>query len=235
MEEHMALIVSDEFRSIFPDARIGIVLAKGINNREYTQPDAAKPIAELLDTACRASSQYTEADPLSANPAIALWREAFQRFKTKKGARSSIEALLGRVKKANPPRPINPLVDIYNAVSLTYGLPCGGEDLDTIAGTMRLTVASGGEPFIAIGESEDDAALPGEVIYADDKGAVCRCWNWRDGQRTMLTENTKNAILVIESLDPARDTDLNAALALLAGNIKTYLGGETSVQIMAAR
>ena len=34
---------------------------------------------------------------LSQNRAIAVWRDAFQRFKTKKGARSSIEALLKRV------------------------------------------------------------------------------------------------------------------------------------------
>jgi DNA/RNA-binding domain of Phe-tRNA-synthetase-like protein len=82
---------------------------------------------------------------LSENPVIREWREAYQKFKTKKGARSSIEALLSRVKKGNALGTINPLVDIYNAISLRFGLPCGGEDIDTFAGTVRLTTATGTE------------------------------------------------------------------------------------------
>jgi DNA/RNA-binding domain of Phe-tRNA-synthetase-like protein len=169
---------------------------------------------------------------LSANPAVAVWREAFQKFKTKKGARSSVEAMLARVKKGNPPRAINPLVDLYNAVSLYSGLPCGGEDLDCIQGTMRLTVAKGGEPFTGIGEEGDDPALPGEVAYLDDAGAVCRCWNWRDGQRTMLTNDTKNAILVIECVDPNRESDMRTALDTLAGYVVKYLGGTVETAVL---
>ena len=29
---------------------------------------------------------------------------------------------------------INPLVDVYNSVSLSYAVPCGGEDLAKIVG-----------------------------------------------------------------------------------------------------
>lgn len=46
---------------------------------------------------------------------------------------------------------------------------------------------------MALGDDEADNALSGEICYLDDEGAVCRSWNWRDGQRTMLTEHTKNA------------------------------------------
>ena len=56
----------------------------------------------------------------------------------KKGARASIEALLKRVSQGKTFDPINPLVDIYNSVSLEYAVPCGGEDLDQIAGQMHL-------------------------------------------------------------------------------------------------
>ena len=41
-----------------------------------------------------------------------------------------------------------------------------------------------------------------------------------DGQRTMLTEDTKNAIAVIESVDPLRQKDLEAALDTLADRIE---------------
>lgn len=161
-----------------------------------------------------------------------MWREAYRQFKTKKGARCSIEALLKRVENGRGVGPINPLVDIYNAVSLTWGLPCGGEDLDTFQGDLLLCTADGAEPFRALGDEEDEPPFPGEIVYKDDAGAVCRCWNWRDGQRTMLTENTKNAFLILECVDPARTDDLKAAAAMLAEKVQALCGGTASVHIL---
>lgn len=127
---------------------------------------------------------------------------------------------------------INPLVDIYNSVSLTYGLPCGGEDMDTFVGDMVLTKAVGNELFLALGDEEYETALPGEVVYKDDEGIVCRCWNWRDGQRTMLTDDTVNAFLIIESVDSLRNKDLVEAAEMLAGLTKKFLGGSVEISFM---
>lgn len=42
----------------------------------------------------------------------------------------------------------------------------------------------GGDAFTPLGEdAESDPTLPGELAYVDDAGAVCRCWNWREGVR----------------------------------------------------
>ncbi|MFP9039074.1 phenylalanine--tRNA ligase beta subunit-related protein, partial [Enterococcus faecalis] len=81
----------------------------------------------------------------------AQWRQAFTTFKTKKGARSSIEALLKRVNQEREFFPINPLVDIYNSISLSFGVPCGGEDIEKIAGNLHLGKAQGGESFLPLG------------------------------------------------------------------------------------
>lgn len=61
--------------------------------------------------------------------------------------------------------------------------------------------AQGGESFKPLGADEDAPALPEEIIYYDEKGAVCRCFNWREAQRTMLQESTKEAILIIEAIN----------------------------------
>ena len=127
--------------------------------------------------------------------------------------------------KGNPVGSITPSVDIYNAISLKYALPVGGEDLDAIVGDFRLGMdAEGGKDFLPLGEEESDPTLPGEVCYYDEVGAVCRCFNWRDGQRTQLTDNTRNAVLVMESVDPARADDLAAALDEFATLMERYLG-----------
>lgn len=141
-----------------------------------------------------------------------------------KGARSSIEALLKRVSQGREFNPINPLVDIYNSVSLSYAVPCGGEDLEKIAGHLRLGKAKGGESFFPLGAESDAPALPEEIIYYDDEGAVCRCLNWREAQRTMLTEETKDAVLVIEAINGEQAARAQSAMQELQDLVKDYFG-----------
>lgn len=225
-------IIEQEFWDIFPKAEICIVLAKGIDNTEEGTRSVMPEINELLAKSNIEGKKYLTAEVFSENKVIAVWRQAYQQFKTKKGVRCSIEALLKRIEKGTGVGHINPLVDIYNAVSLTFGLPCGGEDMDTFRGNMLLTKAEGGELFLALGDEEHDNALPGEIIYKDDVGAVCRCWNWRDGQRTMLTENTTDAFLIIESVDPDRSDDLRKAGEMLADLTTKYLRGTCKITLM---
>lgn len=225
-------IITNAFWEVFPDAEIAVVLAKGINNtKAHAEPMRAE-LDGLLETGSAEARKFLTAEVFSENKVIGVWRKAYQQFKTKKGVRCSIEALLKRIDKGTGVGPINPLVDIYNSVSLTYGLPCGGEDIDTFKGDLLLTKAEGGEHFMALGDADFDNALPGEIIYKDEEGAVCRCWNWRDGQRTMLTEETVNAFLIIESVDPERKADLETAAKTLAALTQKYLGGSATVHFM---
>jgi DNA/RNA-binding domain of Phe-tRNA-synthetase-like protein len=121
-------------------------------------------------------------------------------------------------------------VDVYNAVCLKYGVPCGAEDIDTIEGDLRLTIAQGGEEFYLIGSEENDPALSGEVIYLDDRGAVCRCYNWRECKRTMVKDRTKNIFMIIEMVNRNRVRDLDMALGEIRENVIKYLGKDVSVE-----
>lgn len=222
------LIITQDFWDVFPETEIAVVLAHNITNRNQ-----CTKIVEDLQKANEEAKRFLSAEIFSENKAISVWREAYRKFKTKKGVRSSIENLLKRIEKENPVGKINPLVDIYNTISLSYGIPCGGQDIDTIQGDMLLTKAVGGEPFLALGEESTDCALPEEIVYKDEIGIVCRCWNWRDGARTMLTENTQNAVLIIESVDPARHDDLIEAANKLASLVEKHLEGSASVTLLS--
>lgn len=221
-------IIEDVFWQMFPEARIGVVIARGIDNTT-----SSPAIGQLLKEAHQTALRHLSEPVLSNNPAVAVWRRAFQQFKTKKGARSSIEALLKRVQKGQTIGQINPLVDLYNAVSLRHGFPCGGEDIASFAGDLRLTLARGDEPFITLGSEESAPPLPGELIYKDNAGAVCRCWNWRESVRTMLTPDTTQAFLAIESVDPERADEHQAALAELAELIQYHLGGQVEMALLS--
>ena len=72
-----------------------------------------------------------------------------------------------------------------------------------------------------------------EKCYKDDKGAVCRCFNWRDGQRTMITEKTRRAFVVIEYVNGEKNEDIEKALEMIAEYAEKELGAKkTSLKIL---
>lgn len=148
--------------------------------------------------------------PVQQHPHIRAWREAYGAFGSKPSKYlCSAEALLRRVLKGEPLPRINRLVDLYNAVSLRHVVPAGGEDLDRVAGQLRLTFASGAEPSDAGNAS--DPPYSGEVVWMDAEGITCRRWNWRQCRRTRLTEETVNAYFVLDRLAPHPVESLRAA------------------------
>lgn len=214
-------IIEDDFWNLFPSAKIGIVICRNIDNSINNESH----LKEMLLSSEKECLNHLQDSEFNNNAVIKVWREAFQKFKTKKGARSSIEALLKRIYNGNHLGNINPLVDIYNSASLKYALPCGGEDIDTFVGDIKLTQANGNEDFITLGSDKSEPPYEGEIIYKDELGAICRCWNWRESVRTMLTENTKHAFLCIESVDEKRTNSLYEALDYLKENVSSNLGG----------
>jgi DNA/RNA-binding domain of Phe-tRNA-synthetase-like protein len=72
------------------------------------------------------------------------------------------------------------------------------------------------------------------VIYRDDVGAICRCWNWREADRTKLTAQTRDAVLVVEALPEHPPALLDAALADLAALVTLHLGARTRTAVLTA-
>ncbi len=221
-------IIDRSFWDLFPDATICVMLLRGYENAE----ESPQELVDMLVESNHLAAQYLTAENFSDNPVVQVWRQAFRKFKTKKGVRCSIEALLKRSTGENPVHTINPLVDIYNSASLRYALPVGSEDMDTFVGDLRLTITEGGDDFHLIGEEESNPSLPGELVYKDDAGAVCRCFNWRDGQRTMITGRTRNAFMIIENLEPERVDDLKALMDFVQENAEKYLHAEVEKTIL---
>lgn len=225
----MQFRIEHGFREAFPEAMIGLVVASGIDNCRHAQEAAT-----LLGGANATTRDALGEADVATHLAVAPWRDAYRRFGVKPARyRSSIENLL-RSARGDGVRSINPLVDLYNTVSLQHLLPCGGEDLAAIAGDLRLTLARGDEPFLPLGAAEEQPPAPGEVIYADDLGAICRAWNWREADRTKLTAATTRAVLVIEALPPRTETELRAACDDLATLLAEHLGADCRVEIIGA-
>lgn len=225
----MNLIISDAIFNDFPDVILGVVILHDIDNSQ-----SRSEITEMLQQAeARLPSKFGNT-PVIEHPYIATWREAYRKFGAKpKDYPSSVENLTRRVLNGATIGHINNLVSLYNTISLRHILPVGGEDLDKVVGDVLLTRAGDNEPAVfLLGEKEARAPRAGEIIYKDEVGAICRRWNWKEADRTKLTQETKNAFLIIETLPPiARDT-VEIAIHELADLAKQYCGGNVSIAFL---
>jgi DNA/RNA-binding domain of Phe-tRNA-synthetase-like protein len=227
----VVLRVSPGIFDAFPHVLIGVVAFQGVAN--------AGESAELMELLRREEAEAVlrvGAMPIPEHPHIVPWREAYRKFGAKpKDHPSSIENLARRVVKGHRVPHINRLVDLYNSVSLRHLVPVGGEDLNMVDGDVELRFATDAEPPVRLlGEPVESARppKPGEVIYADSAGALCRRWNWKEAERTKLTEATTRGFLVVEALPPVDRAALEAALNDLAALIQTHCGGTTRVSIL---
>ena len=221
----MKLIITDTIFDEFPELVLGVVILHNIDNSQNRAE-----ITEMLRQAEAALSGKFSNTPVIEHPYIATWREAYRKFGAKpKDYPSSVENLTRRVLNGATIGHINNLVSLYNIISLRYILPVGGEDLDKITGDVLLTRAGNDEAAVfLLGEKEARAPRAGEIIYKDEVGAICRRWNWKEADRTKLTQETKNAFLVIEILPPVSRDTVETATHELADLVRQYCGGMVS-------
>jgi DNA/RNA-binding domain of Phe-tRNA-synthetase-like protein len=183
--------------------------------------------------AAEASLRARGLERAADDPHLAAWRAAFSLFGAKPSRYpSSAEALAARVLKGAPLPRVNRLVDAYNAVSVRYLIPVGGEDADRLEGPLRLVVADGSEIFDPRGDGEpEERVAPGEVVWRDTRGITCRRWNWRQGRRTQLTGGTRSACFVVDRLGPLGRGVLEAAVDELCRHLRE---GAPGARIAAA-
>jgi DNA/RNA-binding domain of Phe-tRNA-synthetase-like protein len=183
-----------------PDFVVTLIHAYGVENGP--SDDASTSLLRRAEQSARETLNGAEPSTL---PHVSAWRDAYRAFGAKaQRTPCSAEALLKRAASADGLPAINRLVDLYNAVSVEFALPVGGEDLSRTAGASRLTLATGSESFDTFrsGEPVVDHPDAGEVVWVDDAGVTCRRWNWRQCARTRLTETSTDAYFVLERLEP---------------------------------
>jgi DNA/RNA-binding domain of Phe-tRNA-synthetase-like protein len=176
------------------------------------------------------------ARPAWAEPHLASWREAYKTFGAKpQRTPCSAEALWRRLERDGTLTSINAIVDLYNAVSVTYAVPVGGEDLSAYVGAARLVRAVGNEPFETTREGQPAIEMvePGEVVWRDDRGVTCRRWNWRQTPRTRIGVTTTDLWFVLERLEPMPiEALLQAGESLVEGVRKLATHAEITARLI---
>lgn len=223
-------VISPAVFALRPDFKALSIVAEGLAN-VASAPAASAALVAACAAPCDAG--WAEAHREA-------WRAAYRAFGAKpQRTPPSSEALLKRVLRDGALPPVNAIVDLYNAVSLRYALPVGGEDAATYVGAPCLVRAVGTERFDTMqnGVAQTEMPEPGEVVWRDDIGVTCRRWNWRQGTRTRIETSTTRAWFILEALGPMPEEALLRAGEELASGLRALSPGAgiSSQLINAAR
>ncbi len=188
------ILIDEDIFNLFPDFKRGIIVVKDLNNA-LANKRIKKPLNKEIENRVK--------EDLTYHPFLEAWDKAHLKFGSDpKKFPPSIRSILNRIKKGGGFPFINSVVALFNYISIKYLIPCGGDDIDAIKGNLRLGFASGQEIFAPLGGGEEEHPEPGEVIYFDEQSLkiMCRRWNWRNGDFSKISENTKRIVINIDGI-----------------------------------
>lgn len=149
------------------------------------------------------------------------------------------------MKSQSPLRPISPIVDFYNSVSIKYGVTSGAFDLGELqtrsTKPLELRLSGPGDTFKALDADEGAEAVKtgeGEVVYVQDGTVLTRHLAWRQAREGLVKEETRNVIFVSEVFEEGKTDEPTELARQVAGElvdgIKECFGVESKVSILGA-
>ena len=85
-------VTDKDFWDLFPETAIAVLSVRGLKEDNLTEIQKNE-IKDILAEANKQATKYVPNELISANDVVKVWRQAYQKFPTKKGARCAIEAL----------------------------------------------------------------------------------------------------------------------------------------------
>ncbi len=222
----MSVFIDDNIFDMYPGFYRGIVI---VDKAEIKDSDnrvrklLKNMISERLDVSVEDSEH------------IRAWDDAHRLFGSDpQQFYPSIKSLALRIKAGQGLPFINTVVALMNYISLKYLLPCGGDDIDSTENNLFLRLANGDEKFYPLGQNPTlESPETNEVIYVDGgNNVLCRRWNWRNGNVSKITSESKKILLNIDCLPPLARYTANEARDEFADLLKTHCNASVKVDFL---
>lgn len=195
--------IGAELKRAVPDLYLGVIGATVIVEKEN------RVVWDMLQRLGREAVAKYRIDTLAGSQRLQDARDAYKRLgKDPSRYRISSEALLRRVLQGKGLYQVNSIVDINNVLSMESLLSVGSYDRDQLKGPVVFRVGRQEESYKGIGkETVNIAELP---VFADEVGPFGSPTS--DSERTMITLNTTNILMVLISFSGDLDGELQRYL-----------------------
>ncbi len=220
------IIVEDAVFQLFPEFKRGLVIVKDLKNFAIqAEIEEMMESKRVLRQNCPLDHEY-----------IRAWDEMHRKFGSNPNKfPPSIKSLIKRAQRGDQIPFVNSVVALFNYISLKHLLPCGGDDLESIQGNLRLGIATGDENFLPLGGTQIEHPFPGEIIYYDDmtKNVMCRRWNWRNGDFSKILTSTKKLVINVDGAEAVPKETVIRARDELAELLVQKCSAELSVNLLS--
>ncbi|MBN2100354.1 tyrosine--tRNA ligase [Candidatus Dojkabacteria bacterium] len=207
--------LSKQILQKFPKASVGCLVVRNIDNTKALD-NTYQILWNQIEQSAREKNSKKENSE---------WVLAFQKVGLNPDNETpSHIALLKRVRERQEIPSINPLVNIYNAVSLKYLVPLGGHDLDKISGNITVGPNLNELKFIEMNSNNEIKVPEDEIVYADEKHILTRKWVWRQSNTSKTTEETKNIFIPIDNTGNKSDKEIKKIAIEIKSLISKFLG-----------
>jgi len=215
--------ITNAVRERFPGIKTGYIVLEGITVEK--ENSALSSLKKSIETEVK--NRFGSANEIKNSPRIAGFRKIYKGFGIDPDSHmNSSEALLRRIVSGKGIYNVNTVVDTYNATSVEQEIPMAAYDLDQIKGTLTLRFAKDGEIMTKILETEPTVIKEGELVYSDEEGITCIDLNYRDSDRTKITENTKNIIVFVDGHEGITEEEITEVLGIVAKRLENFAGGK---------
>lgn len=209
--------------NIHIDGELKDILKLGVIEVDSLRVEAGSPqLLHEIDALCGKIKEEHHDKAWTDIPGVKETRELYRTCgidPTK--TRPSSEALLRRTLQGKGLYKINNLVDVCNWCSLEFQLPIGLYDVDKVRGSIICRFGKERESFTGI--RKDDVSVAGRICMADDEGAFGSPTS--DSARTMITEKTERALMVLFTLKHTEDSVLIDYLEKTEERIRRFCRG----------
>ena len=212
--------IHPEVKKRYPSVSIGVALIRGVE---------IKKIDERLEGEKKELLAFLEGlttEKIGLYPEIVSYRKLYKEMGIDwHSRRPSPEALLRRVALGKGLYTINTCVDAYNLVVMKHRVSVGAFDYDSVKFPTVLRFAGEGDEILLLGDKEPTKYTSKELAYYDQEGGYNIDFNFRDAQRTMVTEQTRNVWVNVDGIFDITPEQVEQSLRESVEKIVAYCGG----------
>lgn len=212
--------IDPEVKKRYPPVSIGIALIRGVQIKktdDTLEKEKKAFLSSLEGLTTEKLGQYSE---------VISYRKLYKEMGIDwHSRRPSPEALLRRVALGKGLYTVSTCVDAYNLVVMRYGVSVGAFDWDKVKFPTVLRFAGEGDEISLLGDKEPTKYTSKELAYYDQEGGYNIDFNFRDAQRTKVTEQTKNLWINVDGVYDITPEQVQTTLKESVAIITKYCGG----------
>jgi DNA/RNA-binding domain of Phe-tRNA-synthetase-like protein len=186
-QDDLQVVVSDAWRSTFPESRVGLLLLDNVVNGPA--PLALQTQTHRIEAELRQRFGRADRATLAALPSIAPYQSHYKAFGQNYHVLRQVESIAIREQALSSS---SALVLAMFAAEVHSQLLTAGHDVDALQPPLTLDVSEAGETFVGLG-GKQHVLRAGDMLIRDTQ-AIISAVIYGPDERTRLTNDTRRAL-----------------------------------------